>query len=198
MTRTEQILQLARQQGIIRAEDVEAAGITRNYLYQLHRQGLLVRESRGIYALPDAATTEHSLLAQVAKRVPRSVVCLLSALSFHQLTTQLPHEVWIAVPRASWRPKIDYPPLKLTYLSGESYRHGIQQHLLNGVMVQCYSPAKTVADCFKFRNKVGVDVAIEALRECWRERRASIDELMAAAEINRVAGIMRPYLEAIV
>lgn len=192
------VLALARRKGILRAEDLESAGISRNYLYSFHRMGLLRRNARGIYSLPESPTTERALFAEIAKRVPRAVVCLLSALLFHEITTQLPREIWLAVPRGSWRPNIVYPPLILTYLSGEAYSFGIEKYDVGGVEVKVYSPAKTVADCFKFRNKVGLDVAIETLREVWRSRKATADELFRAAEINRVARTMRPYMEAIV
>ncbi len=192
------VLALARRKGILRAEDFESAGISRNYLYSFHKMGLLCRNARGLYSLPEAPTTERALFAEIAKRVPRAVVCLLSALLFHEITTQLPREIWLAVPRGSWRPNSLYPPLILTYLSGEAYSFGIEKYDVGGVEVKVYSPAKTVADCFKFRNKVGLDVAIEALREVWRSRKATADELFRAAEINRVARTMRPYMEAIV
>ena len=198
MSRKQQVLQLAEEKGIIRAEDVEAAGISRNYLYRMHREGVLRKNAVGLYAVPEAPITEHSSLAVVAKRVPHAVVCLISALSYHEVTTQIPHEIWLAVPRGSWRPDIEYPPLNLTYVSGNAYSFGIQEHDIGGVLVKVYSPAKTVADCFKFRNKVGLDVALEALREIWRTRKASMDELVEAAEIDRVSKIMRPYLEATV
>ena len=198
MNRTQEILALVRKRGMIRAEDIESVGISRNYLYSLTEERLLVRKARGIYALPENAFTEHSQLAEVAKRIPRAVVCLISALSYHEITTQIPHEIWIAVPRASWRPVIDYPPVNVTYLSGDAYSFGVQQHDVGGVTINVYSPAKTVADCFKFRNKIGLDVAIEALREAWRSRIVSMDDLASAAKINRVANIMRPYMEAIV
>lgn len=198
MNRTKQVLDIARKKGIIRASDIEAAGISRNYLYILCKAGQLLKTARGLYTLPDAPVTEHSAFAEVAKRVPNSIVCLISALSFHGLTTQIPHEVWIAVPRSSWRPDIEYPPLNLTYVSGDAYLFGVREHDINGVAVKVYSPAKTVADCFKFRSKVGLDVAIEALREAWRSRKASMDELMEAAKICKVSKVMRPYLEATV
>ena len=198
MRNAEKVLALAEKRGMITAKDLEEEGISRNYLYMLQRQGLLERRTRGIYTLPDPSLSEHALLAEVSKRVPRAVVCLISALSFHGLTTQIPNEIWIAVPRAAWKPRIEYPPVNLTYLSGDSYTYGIQQHQTNGVAVKVYSPAKTVADCFKFRNKVGLDVAIEALRECWRARQATMDELTVAADINRVTTVMRPYMETIV
>lgn len=198
MSRQQQILDLAREKGMIRAEDVEAVGISRNYLYRMHMEGLLVKRAVGLYVLPEAPVTENSSLAEVAKRLPHAVVCLISALSYHEITTQIPHEIWLTIPRGSWRPDLEYPPLNLSYVSGPAYSFGIQEHVLNGVAVKIYSPAKTVADCFKFRNKVGLDVAIEALREAWRSRKVTMDELVEAAEIDRVSKIMRPYLEATV
>lgn len=198
MNSKEQILDLAKKQGVIRAEDVEAAGISRNYLYTMRHEGLLQKRATGLYALPDAEINENANLVEVAKRVPKAVVGLLSALRFHEMTTHIPHEIWVIVPRGAWRPRIDYPPLHLNYVSGPAYTYGVQEHVLNGVVVKIYSPAKTVADCFKFRSKVGLDVAIEALREAWRTRKATMNELVEAAKINRVLKIMRPYLEATV
>ena len=198
MSRQQQILELARKKGIIRAEDVEAVGISRNYLYRMHKEGLLEKNAVGLYTLPEAPVTENSSLAEVAKRLPHAVVCLISALSYHEITTQIPHEIWLTIPRGSWRPDVEYPPLNLTYVSGPAYSFGIQEHVINGVAVKIYSPAKTVADCFKFRNKVCLDVAIEALREAWRSRKVTMDELVEAAGIDRVSKIMRPYLEATV
>ena len=198
MNRQQQILEIARKKGIIRAEDVEAVGISRNYLYRMHKEGLLAKNAVGLYTLPEAPMTENSSLAEVAKRLPHAVVCLISALSYHEITTQIPHEIWLTIPRGSWRPDVEYPPLNLTYVSGPAYSFGIQEHVINGVAVKIYSPAKTVADCFKFRNKVGLDVAIEALREAWHSRKVTMDELVEAAGIDRVSKIMRPYLEATV
>ena len=198
MSRQQQILDLAREKGIIRAEDVEAVGISRNYLYRMHKEGLLEKNAVGLYTLPEAPVSENSSLAEVAKRLPHAVVCLISALSYHEITTQIPHEIWLTIPRGSWRPDVEYPPLNLTYVSGPAYSFGIQECVINGVAVKIYSPAKTVADCFKFRNKVGLDVAIEALREAWRSRKVTMDELVEAAEVDRVSKIMRPYLEATV
>lgn len=198
MSRQQQVLELAREKGIIRAEDVEAVGISRNYLYRMHNEGLLEKNAVGLYTLPEAPVTENSSLAEVAKRLPHAVVCLISALSYHEITTQIPHEIWLTIPRGSWRPDVEYPPLNLTYVSGPAYSFGIQECVINGVAVKIYSPAKTVADCFKFRNKVGLDVAIEALREAWRSRKVNMDELVEAAGVDRVSKIMRPYLEATV
>mgnify|MGYP001323693345 CR=1 FL=1 len=194
----QQILELAKKQSIIQAKDVEALGISRNYLYTMHEAGLLQKTSVGLYSLPSAEINENTNLVAVAKQLPNAVIGLISALSFHEITTQIPHKIWIIVPRGAWKPQIDYPPLHLNYVSGPAYSYGVQEHVLNGVVVKIYSPAKTVADCFKFRNKVGLDVAIEALREVWRTRKATMNELVEAAKINRVLKIMRPYLEATV
>jgi len=197
INRTEQILAIARKAGIIQARDLEKKGITRNYLYKLHKDGLLIKAGRGLYMLPDSIDEQISLI-EVAKRVPNSVVCLISALSFYRLTTQLPHEVWLALPRGAWRPRIEYPKLNLTFVSEPAWSSSVLVNNINGVRVKVYSPAKTVADCFKFRSKVGLDVAIEGLRAVWRTRQATMEELVEAAKIDRVFRIMRPYLEAIV
>jgi predicted transcriptional regulator of viral defense system len=133
----------------------------------------------------------------VARRVPRGVVCLLSALLFHRLTTQLPSDVWLALPPKARRPKAAPVSLRLVHVSGKALTAGVEEHEIEKVRVKIYSPAKTVADCFKFRNKVGQDVALEALRECWRERKATMDELWRYAKICRVANVMRPYLESL-
>ena len=194
----DRILEIAGRLGVTTAADVEAVGISRNHLYELCKAGKIERTARGLYRIPGALSTEHGVLIEVAKRVPKGVVCLLSALRFHDLTTQNPHEVWITVPRGGWRPQMDYPPLNLTYVSGKSYTFGIREHTVQGIAIKVYTPAKTVADCFKFRNKVGLDVAIESLREVWWSRLASVDELTEAANVCRVFRVMRPYLEATV
>jgi predicted transcriptional regulator of viral defense system len=191
-------LQLADASGIIQAKDVEAAGISRNYLYELHKAGLLEKISTGLYTLPNATVTENSTMAEAAKRISHAVVCLISALIYHGLTTQLSPDIWLTVPKSSRKPKIKYPPLNLTYVSDPAYSFGIQEHIINGVPIKIYSPAKTVADCFKFRSKVGLDVAIEALRDARRSRKATIDELVEAAKVDRVLKIISPYMEAIV
>jgi len=191
-------MQLADASGIIRAKDLEATGIPRNYLYKMHKDGLLEKISAGLYSLPNALATEHSTIAEIAKRIPHAVICLVSALIYHELTTQLSPDIWIAVPKSSRKPNIKYPPINLTYISDPAYSFGIQEHIINGVPVKIYNPAKTVADCFKFRSKVGLDVAIEALRNVRRSRKTTMDELTKAAKVNRVLKIMMPYMEAIV
>ncbi|MFC1745896.1 transcriptional regulator [Candidatus Riflebacteria bacterium] len=151
-----------------------------------------------MYALSQAPVTEYQSLIEVAKKIPNGVICLVSALVFHSITTELPHEIWIAVPRNTWRPEIDYPSIRYTALTKSVYSYGIEKHTLNGVIVKVYSPAKTVADCFKFRNKIGLDVAIEGLKETWRAKKTTMNELYKAAQVNRVSRVMQPYLEAMV
>lgn len=195
-TTTKQVLKLARQMGILRVRDLTARGVHPEYVRRLCRQGLLTRAGRGLYVTADAEISEHHDLAQAEKRVPHAVICLLSALRFHEIGTQIPHEVWIAVDRRAARPRVDYPPLRLVRFSGQALTTGIEEHKIEGVRVRVYGPAKTVADCFKYRNKIGLDVALEALRECWRMRRCTMDALWRYAKICRVANVMRPYLEA--
>ncbi|MEA5517318.1 type IV toxin-antitoxin system AbiEi family antitoxin domain-containing protein [Nodularia sp. UHCC 0506] len=197
MSKTQQVLDYAREKGIIRAKDIEAQGIHRQYLKRLEQQGLLIRSARGIYTFAEAEITEGHTLAETAKRVPSGVICLLSALSFYGLTTQAPFEVWLAIPHKHRPPKDNLLPLKIVYMSGKSLCEGVEEHLIEGVNVRVYSLAKTVVDCFKFRNKIGLDVALEALRECWRERRCSIDELWDYAKICRVHNVIRPYLNSL-
>lgn len=191
------IMRIAREKRVIRPHDLAAEGIPRVYLRRLVDRGLLVRTARGIYTLPDADVTELHDFAEAARQVPKGVICLLSALRFHDLTTQNPFEVWMAIGESQWMPKIEYPAMRFVRFSGTALEYGIEQHEVEGVAVQVYSPAKTVADCFKYRNKIGLDVALEALRDCWRQRKATMDEIWAAAKVCRVANVMRPYLESL-
>jgi len=197
-TATERLLKIAEKQPIIRVKDLIDQGIHPEHLRRLHKKGLVERTSRGVYRLLRAEATEHTGLAEVAKRVPHGVVCLLSALGFHEIGTQIPADVWLAVERKSALPTAMKPQLRVVRLSGASFTDGIEEHRIEGVTVRVYNPAKTVADCFKFRNKVGMDVAMEALRECWRGKKATMDQLWHYARICRVDKVMRPYLEAIV
>lgn len=194
---TDQVLDLARKFGILRPRELDRYGIPRKYVYRLERDGKLQRVGRGLYVLPDAGPGENRSLAEAAKRVPSGVICLLSALRFHELTTQAPFEVWMAIGQKAWRPRVDYPPLRIVRFSGTALEEGIEKHVIEGVPVSVFSPAKTVADCFKYRNKIGLDVAIEALRECLRARRCSIDDLWHYAAVCRVRNVIRPYLEAL-
>lgn len=191
------IMQYIGQHGIVRPRDIEAIGLPREYLVRLHRQGKINRTGRGIYTLPNANVTERHSYAQVAKRVPESVICLLSALAFHELTTQSPASVWIALPKGARTPALGSPALRIILLSGPSLTEGIENHQIEGVPVRIYSAAKTVADCFKFRNKIGLDVAIEALKDCLRQKKATVNEIHRYAKVCRVSNVIRPYMEAL-
>ena len=193
----QRIIQYISEHGIVRPRDIEAIGFPREYLLRLHRQGKLNRPTRGIYALPDADVTEHHSYAQVTKRVPEATVCLLSALAFHEITTQSPASIWIALPKGARKPALDSPSLRIVRLSGLSLTTGIENYQVDGVPVRVYSAAKTVADCFKFRNKIGLDVAIEALKDCLRQKKASVNEIYHYAKICRVSNVIRPYMEAL-
>ncbi|MFB2922990.1 MULTISPECIES: type IV toxin-antitoxin system AbiEi family antitoxin domain-containing protein [Aerosakkonema] len=193
-----QVLERVKNQGVIRSRDFQEEGIEREYLRRLEQQGLLMRSGRGIYTLTDAELTENHSLAEASKRVPHATVCLLSALRFHELTTQAPFEVWLAIDNKARTPKEDILPLRIVYMSGPSLSAGVEEHQIEGVPVRVYSPAKTVADCFKYRNKIGLDVAIEALRDCWKKRRSTADEIWHYAKICRVSNVMRPYLASVV
>lgn len=197
-SKKEQVLELARSLGVVRPIDIEARGIHREYLRRLEREGMLMRSGRGLYILSDRPVTENHSLASACKRVPHGIVCLLSALRFHGLTTQAPFEVWLAIDGSSRAPKEEMLPLRIVYMSGIALTAGVESHLVEGVTVQVYNIAKTVADCFKYRNKIGLDVALEALRECWRDRGCTMDELWHYAKICRVASVMRPYMESLV
>lgn len=194
---SQRIMHYVSQHGIVRPRDIEAIGLPREYLLRLHRQGKVVRSGRGLYSLPDAAITERHSYAEVARRVPGSIFCLLSALAFHEITTQSPASVWIALPKGARRPAISTPSLRVVRLSGPSLTEGIENHKVEGVPIRIYSVAKTVADCFKFRNKVGLDVAIEALKDALREKKATVNEIYRYAKVCRVGNVIRPYMEAL-
>jgi predicted transcriptional regulator of viral defense system len=182
---------------VFRPRDVAAAGLSRTALSRLVATGEVQRIGRGLY-LPNAAkVTEHHTLVEAAKRVPRGVVCLLSALRFHEMTTQNPHEVWIAIDVKARKPAADWPPLRVVRFSRRLLTVGVEMHALERAQVPITSRARTVADCFRYRSKVGLDVAMEALRAYLRRRGRSVDALMKAAEQTRVARVIRPYLEAL-
>ena len=193
----EYVLQLLRQKGWLRASDLASAGVPRVVLTRMTASGQLERAARGLYRLPDSLGSEHQGLTAVATKVPQAVFCLLSALQFHGLTTQLPWQVWIAMPRGSHAPRIDHPPIKMVQFTGEAYSEGIESHQRDQVALRVYSVAKTVADCFKHRNKIGLDVALEALKDARAQQKASADDLWRYAKVCRVANVMRPYLEAL-
>ena len=191
------LLDYVREKGLVRPCDVEAIGIPRKYLSRLVERGLIERVGRGQYMAADAEWTQHHTLAQAAARVPRGILCLLTALRFHELTTELPREVWMAVDPRAGQPHDSQLALKIVRFSGAALTAGVEVHVLEGVPVRVYSPAKTVVDCFKFRHKIGVDVAIEALRDCRRTRACTDDELWEYGKICRMNRVMQPYLEAV-
>lgn len=191
----QQVIDLLNKQGILRPRDLDSIGVPRIVLNRMTSAGLLEKVSRGLYRLSQNTGSEYESLTTVATRSPKAVFCLLTALQFHELTTQLPRHVWIAMPRGSHKPKIDYPPIKMVQFSGEAYSEGIEQVERDQVQLRVYSIAKTIADCFKHRNTIGIDVALEALRDA-RTKKVSADEIWRYAKICRVTNIMRPYLEA--
>lgn len=186
-----------RNKGVFRLAEARALGLHPEQVRRLTRQGELTRLGRGLYAPASAAPTEHHTLAEVAKRVPRGIVCLLTALRFHGIGTQDPREVWLAVDRRAGVPRIDVAPVRVVRLSGAALTTGIDEHEVEGVAVRVTSPARTVVDCFRFRNKIGVDVAVEALRDYRRLRKGTVDELWRQADQLRMTRVMRPYWDAI-
>lgn len=195
-TKTDALLRLARK-GPVRARDLDKAGIPRAYLRRLCDRGLLEQIDRGLYRRADGPVTELHTLAEVAKRVPHATICLLSALQLHELTTEAPHAVWVMIDRHARMPKLSYPKLQVVRASGSARQHGIQIKTIEGVRVPLTSPAKTVADCFRYRQHVGLDVAIAALRDCLRKRTGSVDDIIEAARADRIYTLIRPYLEAL-
>ena len=183
------VLDLAGRQSVIRPKDLDGLGVPRNYLGRLANAGKLEKVGRGLCSSPEAQVTEHRTVLEVCKKVPHAVVCLSSALRFHELTTESLFEVWIAFRREAWAPRAGYPPIRVVQLSGQSLDFGITEYSVEGGRVRVYTPAKTVADCFKFRSKVGTELAIRALRECFRNKKASMDGFWTAAKV------MRPYMK---
>ena len=186
-----------RSGGIMRTGQAIKAGIHPRTLYEMLETGMIERLSRGVYRLADLPPLGDPDLVSVSIRAPESVICLISALAFHELTTQVPHQVHIAVGRDSRIPRIDYPPVRVFRFSERTFRAGIEFHRVDNVTVRVYGPEKTVADCFKYRNKIGLDTAVEALQLYQGRRRARLDELLRFAGLCRVKNIMRPYLEAL-
>jgi predicted transcriptional regulator of viral defense system len=182
----------------VAARELAAVGIHRQILSRLVGSGELERVARGLYRVPDRPLTEHHGLAVASAAVPNGVICLLSALAFHVIGTQLPHEVWMAIERRARRPTLRHPPLRIVRPSGEAFSAGVESHKVEGQTLRVYAVAKTLADCFKYRNKIGLDVTLEALRDAWRARRFTMENLERYAAICRVQRVMRPYLEALV
>lgn len=191
------VLKFAQHQSLLRARDLNALGLPTVLLTRLVAAGKLKRVARGVYSLPGRAIGEHRSLAEVAVRVPKGVVCLLSALRVHGIGTQAPFEVWMAIPPNTPTPRMDQPALRVVRMSGASLTEGVEPVEIDGVQVPVFNAAKTVADCFKYRNKIGVDVALEALRDGWHQGKLPMDALWHYATVNRVTNVMRPYLESV-
>lgn len=194
----EKLIKFAREKKIFRAREVEELGISRMYIQRLVEEGALVKIGRGLYAIAENDFAETQSLLEVAVKVPKAVVCLLSALQFHELTTQNPFEVWVAVPRETRIPKVENVMTRVFRFAPKIYESGIENHLIDGIELKVYSPAKTVADCFRYEKKIGLDVAVEALRDAWQKRKATMDELYHFAEVRNVKSKMLPYLNSLV
>ena len=194
-TASQRLLELGRSRGLLRGADTDAVGATRATLSRLVAAGELTRVGRGVYSVAGAELGAHLSLVVAQQRVPRGTICLLSALQLHGLTTQMPRAVWVMVAGNAWRPSIDYPPVRLVHATGRGLSYGVETHELDGWKVRVTSAAKTVADCFKFRRTVGLDVALEALRD-FKRKRGDMDALWRAAKVDRVQRVLRPYLEA--
>ncbi|MGB3542845.1 type IV toxin-antitoxin system AbiEi family antitoxin domain-containing protein [Rubrivirga sp.] len=203
MTHADRLLSLARTRGVLRSKDLAPLGIPRQALARLHRRGALERVGRGLYVLAGADVTEHHTLVEASRRVPHGVVCLLSALRFHDLTTgdgtspQDPFDVWLAIEGKARRPEPEQVPLRVVYMSDEAFTGGAETHELEGVEVQVFGPAKTVVDGFKYRSRVGLDVAVEALKDYRWSPAFDADALWRYAQVCRVSTVIRPYLEAV-
>jgi len=195
---SKQVINLARRRGVLRPKDLAPHGIARTFLQRLVRSGAIERVGRGLYVVSGADLGEKQTLAEASRLLPNGVICLLSALQFHGFTTQTARQVWIAIPPKAWRPRNPTVPLRIVYMNPSVHRVGVQTHKVRGVTVRVFSPAKTVVDCFKFRNRIGLDVALEALREGWRARLFTMDELERIARACRMNVVMRPYLEMLV
>ena len=191
------VLKLAKRRPLLTTRDLKERELPTVILSRLVAAGKLVRVARGVYRLPTSEISEHSSLAEVSLRVPHGVVCLLSALRVHGIGTQAPFEVWLALPNHFPAPRIQQPALRVMRMSGHALTDGIESTLIDGVKVPVFNAAKTVADCFKFRNKIGLDVALEALRDGWSQRKLTMDALWHYASVDRVSNVMRPYLESL-
>ena len=196
-SRFKRALDVFRQQrGLLRTSEAMRAGVHPATLYALRDAGTIEQVSRGLFRVSKNPPLSNPDLVLVARRVPLGVVCLLSALQYHDMTTQIPHEVYVALPRGTWKPRLAHPPVRVFHFTGKALTEGVETHTLDGVAVRVYDPEKTLADCFKFRNQIGMDTVMEALKLYRERRRLKVDALMRYAALCRVARIMRPYLEA--
>lgn len=188
---------ISQDGGVIRTSDAIRAGIHPRTLYELRDKGVLEVLSRGVYRLTDQEEIADPDLIIVASRIPQSVICLISALSFHEITTQIPHAIAIALPKGAETPRLLYPPLSIHRFSEEALKQGVEKHQINGVTVKVFNAEKTLADCFKFRNKIGMDVVLEALKLYRSKGAFNTEKLLSYARVCRVENVMRPYLEVV-
>jgi predicted transcriptional regulator of viral defense system len=191
------VIELARRRGVVRPKDLRALGVHPENLRRLCASGRMMRTGRGLYVLADADHTEHLSLAQAAQRVPNGVICLVSALEYHRLGTQIAHEIWIMINQRAHKPRVGHPPMRFVRASGTALTEGVESTTIEGVRVRITNVSKTVCDCFRYRRHVGLDVALEALTECLKSRRSTPAEVSKYAEICGVASVMRPYIEAL-
>jgi predicted transcriptional regulator of viral defense system len=182
--------------GVFRTGEAIKSGVHSRTLYTLRDQGVLEQLGRGMYRFADLPKLGNPDLATVALKVPKGVICLISALSWHEMTTEIPHEVYLALLRGAEPPRMEHPPLRIFWFQGAAFAEGVEEHVIDSIRVRVYSPEKTLADCFKYRNKIGMDVVLEALKLYKQRRRFKADELIRFARICRVEKVMRPYLEA--
>jgi predicted transcriptional regulator of viral defense system len=196
-TIAQKIIKTAKNHAVFRASDIEGVPDPRTSLRRMVAKGQLIRVGRGLYTLPDAEVSVHHSMVEAVKRYPGGVICLISALIFHGIGTQMPYATWMM--RRDRKPvPVQGPPMRFVYCTGSVFSHGVETHIIKGVEVHVYTPAKTIADCFKYRNKIGLEVALEALQEGWRTKRFTMDELWKSACACRVQSIMQPYLEMLV
>lgn len=198
MKKVEHVGAIVHKRTLVRSKELKDLSVSRSHLWNLAKAGKIERVGRGLYRSKETPISTNQTLLEVAKRVPLGVLCLSSALRYHELTTENPFEVWLAIERGAWSPKLDYPPVRVVHFSEAAFEFGIETHSVDGETLRVYSPAKTVADCFKFRSKIGMETAIQALRSAYRERKASMDQLWRAAKVCRVVNVMRPYMESLV
>lgn len=195
-TNIDKIQEIIRQRGIITSVDIRRLGFSPKLLCYLKAKGTLRRISRGAYILSEHVSSQETF-TEVALKIPHGVICLLSALQYHELTTQMPYESWVAIEKGAYYPRNLKPSIKIIQLTGDNFSSGIETHECNGINIRVYCPAKTVVDCFRFRNKIGIDVAIEAMRDALSQKKAASDEIWEYARISRLTKVMRPYLETI-
>jgi predicted transcriptional regulator of viral defense system len=198
MKKVEHVGAIVQKRTLVRSKELKGLSVSRSHLWNLAKAGKIERVGRGLYRSKEAPISANETLLEVAKMVPLGVLCLSSALRYHELTTENPFEIWLAIERGTWSPKLDYPPVRVVHFSEAAFKFGIETRTVDGGKLRVYSPAKTVADCFKFRTKIGMETAIQALRSAYREKKATMDQIWNAAKVCRVVNVMRPYMESLV